>query len=112
MSPFPSPEASPNGATPAGRRGVADGLWVFPEPSFAAGLSENIETKAFSEIYADAKSFLQSLKATGARGSPPGHRPASPVALRHLLAAHAGPFRTTFRIAFLTLDAAPSEVEQ
>ncbi len=85
--------------------GVADGLWSFPDPDFSAGLSQEVETKAFVATYPDARRFLQSLKQTGARKSPPGHRPASSAGLRRLLAARRKPFYATFRIALLTIKA-------
>jgi malonyl-CoA O-methyltransferase len=83
---------------------LADGLWAFPEPGFAAGLCKSAETSSFVASYADARTFLQGFKRTGARMSRPGHRPASPAALRRLLARQGKPFTVTFKIEFLALD--------
>jgi malonyl-CoA O-methyltransferase len=85
--------------------GLADGLWAFPPPNFAAGLAEQPEIQNFVAAYPDASGFLQSLKRTGARKARPGHRPESPSALRRLLASRRGVFNATFQIAFLTLEA-------
>ncbi len=82
---------------------IADGLWDFPQPSFAADFSEHTETRDFVATYADAKSFLQSFKWTGARNARHGHHPVPTTALRRLLAARRGPFSATFRIEFLTV---------
>jgi malonyl-CoA O-methyltransferase len=85
--------------------GFSDGLWPFPPPDFAAGLTEQAETRAFVASYPDARAFLQSFKRTGARKARPGYRPASPAALRRLLANRRGSFNATFQIAFLTIGA-------
>ena len=86
---------------------LADGLWAFPEPGFAAGLSENANTKAFIATYDDARKFLLGLKRTGARKSRPGHSPTSLTALRRMLARQKKPFRATFQVEFLALGAEP-----
>ncbi len=85
--------------------GLSEGLWPFPPPDFAAGLTEQSETRAFVASYPGAKAFLQSFKRTGARKPRPGHRPESPAALRRLLASRQGTFDATFQIAFLTIKA-------
>ncbi len=85
--------------------GLSEGLWPFPPPDFAAGLTEQSEKRAFVASYPGAKAFLQSFKRTGARKPRPGHRPESPAALRRLLASRQGTFDATFQIAFLTIKA-------
>ncbi len=86
--------------------GLSDGLWPFPPADFAAGLTEQAETRAFVASYPDARAFLQSFKRTGARKARPGHRPESAAALRRLLASRQDVFKATFLIAFLTIGAA------
>jgi malonyl-CoA O-methyltransferase len=85
------------------RIGVADGLWRFPEPDFAADLTVASCMGAQPTTYADARGFLKSLKHTGAQSAREDHRPLAPHILRRLLAAQQGPFTATFRIQYLEL---------
>lgn len=85
--------------------GVEDGLWAFPPMAFADGLGATIEISAFPTEYPDARAFLRALKGAGAHKSRPGARPAPAGALRRLLAQRRDPFKTTFRIALLSLPA-------
>ena len=85
--------------------GLDDGLWAFPPENFADGLGARVEIVDFPAVHPDARAFLRGLKGAGAHKSRPGARPAPAGALRRLLAAQDGPFKATFRIAFLTLPA-------
>lgn len=85
--------------------GFDDGLWAFPPEDFAAGLGATVETVGFPAVYPDACAFLRTLKGAGAHKSRPGARPAPAGALRQLLARQKGPFKATFRIAFIDLEA-------
>ncbi len=86
--------------------GIDDGLWAFPPENFAEGLDANIEIMDFPAIHRDARAFLRALKDAGAHKSRSGARPTPAGALRRLLATHDGPFKATFRVAFLSLSAA------
>ena len=81
--------------------GVEDALWHFPPADFAEGLGGAIDFSEFSATYPDARGFLRGLKQAGAQTPRPEARPAPAGALRRALAASPGPFRITFRIAFL-----------
>jgi malonyl-CoA O-methyltransferase len=85
--------------------GIEDGLWAFPPEDFAEGLGAKVEILEFPAIHPDARAFLRALKNAGAHKARPGVRPAPTGALRRLLATHDGPFKATFRIAFLRLSA-------
>ena len=85
--------------------GLEDGLWRFPAPGFASDLCAEADARSFAATWPDAKTFLHSLKRTGAHKPRPGHSPSSPAALRRLLAACRDPFTATFRIEFLSLGA-------
>ena len=86
--------------------GLQDALWNFPPQDFAEGLGgqglgANIEFREFSETYPDPHSFLRALKDAGAQRPRPGALAATAGAMRRLLATRAGPFKATFRIAFI-----------
>ena len=83
--------------------GVEDGLWVFPQPGFAADLVESLRTEACPAVYADARAFLKSLKQTGANSARPGRRPLSAAVTRRLLARQQKPFTATFWVEFLMI---------
>lgn len=85
--------------------GIQDGLWSFPPEDFADGLGAEVDIQEFPVLYPDVRAFLKSLKDAGAHSSRPGAMPAAAGALRRLLAEQGGPFRTSFRVAFLRLPA-------
>ncbi|MDI9849454.1 methyltransferase domain-containing protein [Rhodoblastus sp. 17X3] len=85
--------------------GIEDGLWAFPPEDFADGLGATVEISDFPAEYRDARVFLRALKGSGAHKSRPGALPAPAGALRRLLAQRSDPFKATFRIALLSLQA-------
>jgi len=65
------------------RAGTPD--FTLPSAFAALNLAEPLTIEPYRERHADARAFLQSLRAIGAHVAAPGHRPLSPADLRRVM---------------------------
>ena len=81
--------------------GVSHGLWSFPPPNFAEGVTfDHRAIRQHAASYGSVLEFLRSLKKSGGSTARDNHRPVSAAALRRLFGKAPGPFSVSYHVLY------------
>jgi SAM-dependent methyltransferase len=87
--------------------GVSHGLWSFPPPDFADGVTFDRTLRQHAASYGSVLEFLRSLKKSGGSTARDDHRPVSAAALRRLFHMAPRPFRVSYQVLYVQINGPP-----